>query len=180
MPKVIRWLAAIVVVTGLAFAIHATAWTPYRQGIRKRQIQEKLRGIAERSGGSLPNSVDTVVLLENVRWLNNALRFSPTDPVLHMQLAHSYVLLGRRDEAIAQWRVALRHHRRPEIYLALGETLLMSGDLEGAITSYAHAAAFNPGTMPDMPEAIRDRIAAKARELYGPAVVVPMPPATTT
>src|SRR5688572_26493991 len=126
MPKVLRWLSAIVVVAGTAFAIHATVWLPYRQGIRKRQIEGMLAIIAERSGGSLPSAKDTVVLRENVRWLNDALRFSPTDPVLHMELAHSYSLLGRSDEAIAQCCAALRHHRRPEIYFVLCETLLIS------------------------------------------------------
>jgi tetratricopeptide (TPR) repeat protein len=175
MSKLLKTLAAAVVIAGAALALQAAVWIPYRQGVRKRDLAGRLQLIYQRSGGSQPAYHDTIALREDIAWLNEALRWSPTDPVLHIQLAGAYTLLGRHDDAIEQCRAALRHHLRPEIYAAMGDAQFASGKVDDAFTSYAHVAAFYPPDFEQIPEAAREPVRERVRELYGESVAAMLP-----
>jgi tetratricopeptide (TPR) repeat protein len=177
MSKLLRTLAAAIVIAATALALHASVWIPYRQGIVKREIAGQLTMIYQRSGGSQPAYHDTIAVRERIAWLVRALRWSPADPVLHIQLAGAYTMLGRYDDAIEQCRVALRHHQRPEIYQAMGDAQFAAGKADEAFTSYAHVAAFYPPQFADVPEAAQEPVRQRVRELYGEraAAMLPVP-----
>lgn len=165
--RLLKLMAAVAILVGAALTAYATAFIPYQQEIRKKKIAADLRAIDQRSGGSQPAFNDVLTLRENIAFLRKALRHAPTDPWLHLQLAGSYILVGRPDEAIAQCQIALRHHQRREIYLRLGDAQIASGKVDDAITSYAHAAAFYPPEFGLLPEGLRDPIRRRVQELFG-------------
>lgn len=175
MSKLLKTLAAAVVIAAAALALQASVWIPYQQGIHKRDLAGELQMIYQRSGGSQPAYHDTIALREHIGWLNDAVSRSPADPVLHIQLAGAYTMLGRYDDAIEQCRTALRHHPRPEIYLAMGDAQFAGGKADDAFTSYAHVAAFYPPEFANVPEAAREPVRQRVRELYGERVAAMLP-----
>ena len=173
--KVLKLIVAVAILAGAALAAYATAFVPYQQEIRKKKIAANLRFIYERSGGAQPAYRDVITLRENIAFLRKALRHEPTDPWLHLQLAGSYILLGRDEEAIAQCQIALRHHQRPEIYYRLGDAQIASGKIDEAITSYAHAVAFHPPDLGFLPDVIRKDIRQRVQKLFGDEAAAELP-----
>lgn len=175
MPKVLKVIVAAVIITAAGVAMLLTCWIPYRQGIHKKAVGARLQAIYDRSSGSEPTFNDIVELRRHTAWLSTALRLSPTDALLNVQLAGSYTLLGRNREAIAQLQRTLRYHRRPEIYTALAKAQLIEGAFDDAITSYAHVAAFNPPNLNAMPPAVRGPVRERVRAVYGSDVAGMLP-----
>jgi tetratricopeptide (TPR) repeat protein len=172
---VLKLLAAAAILAGATAAAYTTAFIPYQQEIRKKKIAADLRVIFDRSGGGQPAFADVIIVRENIAFLQNALRYEPTDARLHLQLAGSYILMGRYDDAIAQCRTALRHHQRPEIYFRLGDAQIASGKVDEAMTSYAHVAAFYPPDFALLPEVLRKDIRQRVQSLYGDDVAAQLP-----
>lgn len=173
--RVLKLIAAAAIVAGATLAAYATAFIPYQHEIRKAKIAADLRLIFERSGGGEPGFTDVITVRENIAFLRNALRYDPIDARLHLQLAGSYILMGRHDDAIAQCRIALRHHERPEIYFRLGDAQIASGKVDEAITSYAHVAAFYPPDFALLPEGLRKDIRQRVQALFGDDVAAQLP-----
>ena len=73
-------------------------------------------------------------------------------------------LLGRLEEALRSYEAALAADRRPEIYAAHAETLLLLGRMDEAAESYIAAARFAPEVMGTVPsEEIQRRVEERLR-----------------
>lgn len=164
-----RVLTNGIILVGAAAALYLFVYIPYEQQIRKKTIEHQLRMMYDRTGGHLAPA-DVQRLHTNISWLTTAIRYSPHDAVLYVQLASSYAMLERYDDAIAMYKQALVHSRRREIYTALAAAQLYTHDVEDAVTSYAHAAAFYPKTLLEVSETIVPEVSDRVRKLYGPRV----------
>jgi tetratricopeptide (TPR) repeat protein len=103
--------------------------------------------------------------------INECIHHLPHDLDLRMEAAACALFLGQRDEAIRQYREALKIDQRPEIYLNLGNTLYNVGRREEAIEAFARLVSFTTfmvnydRTRPWSGERVLDLIPAELREV---------------
>lgn len=108
---------------------------------------------APRSAQSHAAAERHVAELRRCRW------FVPTLIDCRFQEGLNLRLLLRHDEAARVYREALEIDRRPELYVALGITLVESGHAEEAITPFVNAGLFEPMYITDIyPEELRLRV----------------------
>ncbi len=78
----------------------------------------------------------------NLMEARECLAQDPMNVNLHMIAGANYRILGRFDEAAAEYREALRYDRRPELYLNLGQTLIAANRHEQGVQALVAAARF--------------------------------------
>jgi hypothetical protein len=75
----------------------------------------------------------TVATRENLARLEPCRRKLPWNVDLHMLVAANYAAREMHENAVSEYREALRYDRRPEIYLNLGVELIKAGHVDEAI-----------------------------------------------
>jgi Flp pilus assembly protein TadD len=136
------------------------AIVPYQQNLCKKRVQNMLLHMID-----APATGISAKIRETIQQTQRALRNSPTDIDLYMELAAQYRFIGRPNEAVKTYRDALRYDRRPEIYRNLAESQLAIGNISGAEESYAHAVAFAPEQINIVPDALAGSVTQQAKAL---------------
>jgi tetratricopeptide (TPR) repeat protein len=162
---VVRFCIAVfdVIVTGCL--LYAAAIVPYRQNVLKKRVEREFAVLEAGSGTTTANFVVLARIRDDIQQVRRALKISPTDVDLHMELAALYRFMGRYDDAVATYQRALRYHRRPEIYVNLAESQFAAGDLAGATENYAYALAFAPEEAAWVPNSMYGAVALRSKEL---------------
>ncbi len=137
-----KWLklALSAVIAAAAFvAVRYVSYTPVR-----------CNDIAVNVGGQLTNLLNrsdqvmlTVVTRENLARLEPCRRKVPWNVNVHMLTAANYSVRDMHEEAVREYREALRYDRRPEIYLGLGTELVKAGHVDEAIRPLTIAYSIN-------------------------------------
>lgn len=169
MKPLLRTFASLVVLVVAVWLTHEHAVKPYYVNRAARRIHSGLQALAGRPSQSL-SLREILRLRADGDVLRRALEDDPTNLVISLQLASIYKLLGRNEDAVTLLRSTLRFHRRPEIYLGLGDLQIETGNLDDAVDSYAQAVAFSPHILDETPEALRPHIRRRAVQIYGAAL----------
>jgi Flp pilus assembly protein TadD len=161
---VVRLCIAVIDVIVAGCLLYAAAIVPYRQNVLKRRVETEFAGLQARSA-SASNFVVLEKIRDDIQQVRRALKVSPTDVDLHMELAALYRFMGRHDDAVATYQLALRYHRRPEIYANLAESQFAAGDLAGATENYAYVLAFAPEEADWVPNSLYAAAAVRSQQL---------------
>lgn len=107
-----------------------------------------------------PGDYDRIVRTrQNLERLAAMREHCRADVRVPMLAAENERLVGRHEDAVRSYHAALEVERRPEIYNALGETLLATGRLDEALESYTTVVRFNAGLIDTIPSPeIRQRV----------------------
>jgi len=155
-----KWLklALSAAIAAAAFlAIRYVSYTPVR-----------CNDVAMNVGGQMTNmllwsdqSRVTVATRENLARLEPCRRKVPWNVNLHMLTAANYSLRDMHEEAVREYREALRYDRRPEIYLGLGLELVKAGRVDEAIEPLTIAYSINKDFIYEITNsAIQERVMA--------------------
>jgi tetratricopeptide (TPR) repeat protein len=159
----LRSLVAAVTLFVASMLIYALCIVPYEQNVMKKRLEKEFDRLDAAAGSA--NFAIAPKIRDNIDQLRRALKFSPTDPDLFMELAAEYRLIGANDEAIATLRKMLQYHRRPEIYLNMADLQFDRRDFAGATESYAYAVAFAPEEINLVPNVLIPAVNERAKEL---------------
>jgi tetratricopeptide (TPR) repeat protein len=157
----------VLVIALTSLASYRFAVVPYNVNVRQKLIDRDLAEIYSRHQRSKSTYADKVTLRRHAQTLSEWLRIMETDASLHMELAWTYMLLGRVDEAIATFESSLRFHRRSELFRGLADAQISAGRAEDAIDGYARAVAFYPANILLVPESLRHEVRQRIVTLYG-------------
>ena len=95
------------------------AWAEQGRNLtRAREMIERAAALRP-NDGSIMDSLGWVLLLQGdnqsaIRWLERAVERTPEDPTANAHLGDAYAAVGRRPEALTQWRRALILNPEPE------------------------------------------------------------------
>jgi tetratricopeptide (TPR) repeat protein len=85
----------------------------------------------------------TVATRENLARLEPCRHKVPWNVNLHMLVAANYAARDMHENAVSEYREALRYDRRPEIYMILGSELMKAGHVDEAIEPLTIAYSIN-------------------------------------
>ena len=154
-----RALLVAVAAIACGWALHSWVWVPHRCSIELTELTRRTDGVAKTAG----NYERTVRARRNVAELARLREHSPADVRVPMLIAANQMLAGLHDEAIRTYDEALRVQPRPEIYMARGEALIVTGRFDEAVESYAAAVRFDPRFLYYIdPGVLHDRIRERA------------------
>jgi len=162
---VLRIAVVVVTATVAAVLVYFLSIVPYQQNLMKRHLEDQFDALDSAAGLSTPSVTKAARVRDNIEELRRALKVSPTDADLYMELAAEYRFLGKYDQAVITYQQALRYHRRPELYINIAESRYDLRDLAGAVESYAYAVAFAPEEINVVPDALIPAVDARAREI---------------
>ena len=168
--RIIRLIIPAATVALAGAALYLLVLLPYRHNLMKKEIEREFDTLLAQSGGQSTKFSAAATIRGNVTRIRAALRTSPTDIDLHMELAAQYRFLGRYDDAAAAYEEALRFHRRPEIYRNLAESHLAAGRVKESIENYGFAVAFSPMEMNFVPPALMPDVTAAAQKVIAEEV----------
>lgn len=135
----LRATMALVPFAAACVVLWAFVIVPWRCGHLKRESE----AVIERVANSEHPAVGAVAEIRNISArLHRCIEYMPGDLDLRMEAAACALMLGRTNDAIAQYRAALKIDRRPEIYLNLGAALYVIGRREEAISAFARVYSF--------------------------------------
>jgi len=107
----------------------------------------------------------TVETRENLARLEPCRRKLPWNVNLHMLAAANYAARDMHENAVSEYREALRYDRRPEIYLNLGTELIKTGRVDEAIEPLTIAYSINKDSIYEITNsAIQERVMAAAEQ----------------
>lgn len=162
-----KWLklALSAVLAAAAFAaIRDISYTPVR-------CNDVLMNVGDQTATMLTwtdQVMVTVTARENLARLEPCRRKLPWNVNLHMLIAANYAARDMHEEAVNEYREALRYDRRPEIYLSLGTELVKTGRVDEAIEPLTIAYTINKDSIYEITtQDIQARVMAAA-EKYEP------------
>lgn len=100
---------------------------------------------------------------ENLAMLQPCESVVPTVVMLPVLRANNLVVLGRYAEARDAWRAALQVDRRPELYLYLGQTELLLGDVRSAEENLIQAVLARDDYQWELDASMREAVVAEVR-----------------
>jgi tetratricopeptide (TPR) repeat protein len=130
---------ALIVVVACAAALHAFVLMPWKCSHVKREVEALIEQLLELERPPLPVVARFRTLCQGI---HHCIRQMPYDLDFRLEAAACAVLVGRTEEAIEQYRAALRIDRRPEIYLNLGNALYKAGRRQEAVAAFARLLSF--------------------------------------
>ena len=157
-----RFLPVAIVAAIAAWAIVRLAVDPLRCDLALRETIART-ALAE----AAPSEYETVVLVrENLERLAPWRERCPWSDEVHFTIASNLSLIKRYDDAVDEFREALKYDQRPEYYIALGLALVDAGRDDEAVDAFTTAARFNVALVARhvVREDLRDRIGAKLAE----------------
>lgn len=113
-----------------------------------------------------PSEYQTLLLVrKNLEELEPWRERCPWSDEVHFTVADNLALVKRYDEAIAEYKEALKYDQRPEYYVALGLTYLDAGNDDAAVDVFTSAARFNAALVGRhvIREDLRERIRQKLK-----------------
>lgn len=143
-----------------AAALFRWVWVPHRCSI-------EVTALTRHTNLALDTANDygrTVRARRNLEQLAAMREHCSTDVRVPMLVAANERLLGNYEGAIRSYQAALQVERRPEIYTALAETLIVTGRLDDAVASYAEAVRFGSEEVipsPGIRELVQERLDAR-------------------
>lgn len=152
--------ATIVVLAVLLIRILSTG--PYQANTLKKRTEAGFQALSASLAGPAPSSKTLEAARDIVASLRSALRYTPTDVDLHLELAAHYGIMGRLDEQIATYERLLKFHRRPEIFLNLGLSEFENGRVDVAVRFFGTAVAFDYLYIHSVPEVLKEDVARYA------------------
>ena len=138
-----RTIAATTILVSACLLIYALSIQPYRANILKERVEHEFEALRRASMRQPPSFEPLRTARARVAEIRDALRYSPTDVDLHLELAAHQRLLTKLDAQIATYNRVLSFHRRPEIFQTLALAELETGRLETAVEQFSHAVAFD-------------------------------------
>jgi len=135
----VRVPIAIAIVALTAAAFHYFVIIPFRCDHVKRSVEALIRRFA---GSGQPPMVMVARLRAARDQVYACIEHMPHDLDLRLEAAACDRFLGRPDDAIEQYQLALKIDRRPEIYLNLATTLFEQGRREEATDTFATMMSF--------------------------------------
>jgi tetratricopeptide (TPR) repeat protein len=130
----------------LALAVAGQVWRAGNR-LEANRILHQVEQVSVATAGRAP----AALYWANVKLLRRAAYHDPADSRILLALGGQYLLLGRPEEAIEAYRVALAVEPRPEIYLNLGRAQAILGDREAARESFRRAALLDRRLLPAIP-----------------------------
>jgi len=107
----------------------------------------------------------TVTARENLARLEPCRRKVPWNVNLHMLVAANHAARDMHEQAVNEYREALRYDRRPEIYLNLGTELVKTGRVDEAIEPLTLAYTINKDSIYEITnQDIQARVMAAAEK----------------
>jgi hypothetical protein len=119
--------------------IHVLAWEP----LRCSRASNGIRLLTERAY----DADDPIQARANLARLRSLVHQCPEQIDLPMLAAANYRILGRTDDAMRMYELALEYDRRPEILANLAELQFGAGQTETAIRNLVSAATFAPRSL---------------------------------
>lgn len=158
-----RLLVSGVLIAWLLFAFYRWCFLPYACNIFKRKTEATMLA-AENAIGTgraitARNNVDMTL-----RWIKRC----PNDLDLYMIAGGSLRQIGRSDQAIGMYAMALRLDRRPELYLNLGQSQAEAGQLAEAVPALVEAVRFDPALITEVPASLQQRVSKSLQSAPSP------------
>lgn len=151
------WGLTLLAVAGLAgWIVHARG--ELRASRIQKAVEEVSRQLVVRGGA--PHQV----LWAHLRVLREAEELTPEEAGLPLAAGSQYLLLGRPEEAIEQYRRAVELEPRPEGWLNLGRAQWGAGEREAAIDSWAKAVRLHRVLRRQIPPEARSEVTAQIPE----------------
>jgi tetratricopeptide (TPR) repeat protein len=138
-----RRLIALVVVAAGCYAFYIFCALPYRcNRIKKAYIRS-----TELAYNNMGTPEGSLQARQNLAALSACMGLPCRDVSLDMIAAANDRVLGRNDEAVNQYRHALRLDRRPELFANLAMAENAAGDRAAALKDALRAGLFSPWTV---------------------------------
>jgi tetratricopeptide (TPR) repeat protein len=147
------WGLALLLAAGLV------GWVVHARGeLRASRIQKAVEEVSRQlvARGGAPSQV----LWAHLRVLREAEALDPAEPGLPLAAGSQYLLLGRPEEAIEQYRRAVELEPRPEGWLNLGRAQWGVGDREAAVDSWVKAVRLHRPLGRQLPPEARSEVRA--------------------
>lgn len=158
MGMIVRAIAALL----CAWGLYAWVWVPHRCSLEVTELARRTDG----AGKTAADYERTVRARRNIAGLARLRESSPNDVRVPMLIAANQLLMGLPAEAVRSYDDALRVDRRPEIYMARGDTLVQLGRVDEAVESYAAAVRFDARFLEFIePGILHDQVKARAESL---------------
>ncbi|HMB54040.1 MAG TPA: O-antigen ligase family protein [Thermoanaerobaculia bacterium] len=155
--RLAAWGLTLLAVAGLV------GWIVHARGeLRASRIQKAVEEVSRQlvARGGAPNQV----LWAHLRVLREAEELTPEEAGLPLAAGSQYLLLGRPDEAIEQYRRAVELEPRPEGWLNLGRAQWAAGDRDAAIDSWVKAVRLHRPLRRHVPPEARSEVTAQIPE----------------
>lgn len=144
-----RWLP--IVLAALAFAALVAQTVRASERLRTSRLLKLVEAVTPQAARA--GAPGRTALAHQLQLLRAAQKQEPSNVALVSAAAAQLYLLGRLDEAEAEYRRALAIEPRAEIWLGLGRTLWQKGEPAGAQQVFRRAVALNPRLADQIPAA---------------------------
>jgi len=132
-----RVLIPLVVAAAAIFAVARVAILP----LRCNRVLKVMR-VRNDDASRMDDYAATLLVRKNLTDAADCLQREPCDPYVLFEIAQSYRRMGSHEEGIRTMERALRYDRRPEFFIALGDSLAQTGRTDEAIDALMNAARF--------------------------------------
>ncbi|HEX7830499.1 MAG TPA: hypothetical protein VF787_12635 [Thermoanaerobaculia bacterium] len=157
MKLVLRVIIIGITAFACAWALREWCWIPYTCNVAISEITASTAA-SDNLRGEYAKVQRAEANLARLRELEPHCR---TDVRLYMLLAGNEALAGQPQNAVHNYELALTIDRRPEIYIALAEQLILLGRIDEAVDNYVTAGRFSPAVVEIIPS---EEIARRVRE----------------
>lgn len=156
-PRSWNFVANVVVIVVVCFAIHRLCVIPFRDNLVMRDVEERM---------SIVQSVDPVravpLARANLADLDRVARSRRLDPAWYMFYGANCEILERWQDAANAYTRALVIDQRPELYFSRGLVMLHLRRIDEAAADMITAVRFNPLLIDQVGGELRARVAAEA------------------
>jgi tetratricopeptide (TPR) repeat protein len=155
MILVLRMTAALVIAVTATLFVH---WVWQRQlcNLEQAEIRSRIEQLTLN-----PESISSRIAARDlVARVTNCIAIEPVNVGLYMLRAALFRLLERPDDAVADYKRALRIDRRAELYLNIGDTELASGHLREALDAFILTAFTQWPYISEVPESQQATVVA--------------------
>lgn len=160
--KSLRGLGVAAIVAAALLSIRWIAYEPYRCARVATIVERQTRGLLRAEEGGVLESGTAA----NQSLLARCRATTPWDVNLHLLAGANYTIVGQHENARDAYLTAFRYDRRPELHVALGNTLLELGDSEGAFEHLVTACVINTAYLSDIEEPMRTRVNMRVTAIY--------------
>jgi tetratricopeptide (TPR) repeat protein len=154
---VLRVIVIAITALGCAWALREWCYEPYACNVAISEITARTAA-SDNLRGEYAKVQRAEANIARLRALEPHCR---TDVRLYMLLGGNEALAGQPQNAVRNYELALTIDRRPEIYIALAEQLILLGRIDEAVDNYVIAGRFSPAVLEIIPS---EEIARRVRE----------------
>ncbi len=163
MSRIVKLVAALLVVSGAGWAVYDFTYWPYRCSVVEKQMEARTT-----SASHADHYSGVVIARENLRMVVPMLDRCAR-PGLYMIVAINRRVLNEPELAIQYYRRSLQYDLRPEIFFELGLTELEAGRRADAFDSLTAASLFYIGYLHEIPyPEVREEV---GKAMHNPATM---------